>query len=272
MTASSDPSGRWALVTGAAQRLGREIALALARQGWHVAVHYHRSADAAQRTVAELQALGMRAVAVAQALDEPDAADRLLAAVCEATGAVPHCVVNNASTFEPDAGSDVTEALLLRQLRVNTVVPVLLGRALWAALGERDARADSVAAGAYSVIHVLDQKVHNLNPDYFSYTISKLALERTVALQAQALAPRVRVCGVSPGLIYVSGPQSEANFQRARRVNLLRSPIDPARVAETVAFLAGNPSLDGVVVPVDNGQHLVPLARDVMFVVEEGTP
>lgn len=269
MTLLADTPGRWALVTGAAQRLGREIALALARQGWHVAVHYHRSADAARRTVAELQALGVRALAVAQALDEPGAADRLLAGVRAATGAVPHCVVNNASTFEPDAGTDVTEDLLLRQLRVNTVVPVLLGRALWAALGDAADTAHDAAAGAHSVIHVLDQKVHNLNPDYFSYTISKLALERTVALQAQALAPRVRVCGVSPGLIYVSGPQSEANFQRARRVNLLRAPIDPARVADTVAFLAANPGLDGAVVPVDNGQHLVPLARDVMFVVED---
>ncbi len=272
MTVAVPSTPRWALVTGAAQRLGREIALALARQGWHVAVHYHRSADAAQRTVAELQALGVNAVAVAQALDAPGAADALLAAVRTATGAIPRCVVNNASTFEPDAGTDVTEEGLLRQLRVNTVVPVLLGRALWSALDGADAQAIDAAPGAYSVVHVLDQKVHNLNPDYFSYTISKLALERTVALQAQALAPRVRVCGVSPGLIYVSGPQSEANFQRARCVNLLRAPIDPARVAQTVAFLADNPCLNGAVVPVDNGQHLVPLARDVMFVVGDDAP
>jgi NAD(P)-dependent dehydrogenase (short-subunit alcohol dehydrogenase family) len=122
------------------------------------------------------------------------------------------------------------------------------------------------------VIHVLDQKVFNLNPDYFSYTLSKLALERAVALQAQALAPHVRVNGVAPGLIYVSGPQSDENFDRARSVNLLQSATDPADVARTAVFLAENPSITGVTIAVDKGQHLVPLAHDIMFVAEQLGP
>jgi NAD(P)-dependent dehydrogenase (short-subunit alcohol dehydrogenase family) len=108
--------------------------------------------------------------------------------------------------------------------------------------------------------------VFNLNPDYFSYTLSKLALHQSVALQAQALAPQVRVNAVAPGLLYVSGPQTEENFQAAGRANLLRQPIDPVRVAESVLFLAQNPAISGASLPVDNGQHLVPMARDVMFV------
>jgi NAD(P)-dependent dehydrogenase (short-subunit alcohol dehydrogenase family) len=122
--------------------------------------------------------------------------------------------------------------------------------------------------GLRSVIHVLDQKVFNLNPDYFSYTVSKLALERAVALQAQALAPSLRVCGVAPGLMFLSGPQSQANFDQAGRVNLLRQATDPAQVAASCFFLANNPCITGVTLTVDNGQHLVPLPRDVMFVVE----
>lgn len=121
---------------------------------------------------------------------------------------------------------------------------------------------------AACVLHILDQKVFNLNPDYFSYTVSKLALERAVALQAQALAPRVRVCGVAPGLMFPSGPQSQANFERASRVNLLRRPIDPAEVARTCLFLASTPAITGCTLAVDNGQHLVPLERDVMFLAE----
>ena len=120
-----------------------------------------------------------------------------------------------------------------------------------------------------SIIHVLDQKVFNLNPDYFSYTVSKLALERTVALQAQALAPRIRVCGVAPGLMFLSGPQTQDNFDRASRVNLMQQAIDPAQVAATCVFLAQNPCITGVTLCVDNGQHLVPLERDVMFAVQD---
>ena len=119
------------------------------------------------------------------------------------------------------------------------------------------------------MVHVLDQKVFNLNPDYFSYTVSKLALERAVALQAQALAPALRVCGVAPGLMFLSGPQTQDNFDRASRVNLLREPIDPAQVASTCLFLASNPCITGSTLCVDNGQHLVPLARDVMFAIDE---
>jgi NAD(P)-dependent dehydrogenase (short-subunit alcohol dehydrogenase family) len=122
--------------------------------------------------------------------------------------------------------------------------------------------------GQHSVIHVLDQKVHNLNPDYFSYTMSKLALERSVALQAQALAPQVRVCGLSPGLIYLSGPQSTENFNQASQINLLRRTIDPTDVARAAVFLAENRSLTGCTLQADNGQHLVPLDRDVMFAIE----
>jgi NAD(P)-dependent dehydrogenase (short-subunit alcohol dehydrogenase family) len=130
--------------------------------------------------------------------------------------------------------------------------------------------ADGAAAHTKpSVIHVLDQKVFNLNPDYFSYTLSKLALERAVSLQAQSLAPTLRVNAVAPGLMYLSGPQTQDNFNRAASANLLRQPINPADVASSVVFLASNASITGTTVRVDNGQHLVPLARDVMFVVEE---
>ena len=111
--------------------------------------------------------------------------------------------------------------------------------------------------------------MHNLNPDYFSYTVSKLALERSVQLQAQALAPLVRVCGLSPGLMYLSGPQTQDNFDQASRVNLLREPITPLDVARCAVFIASNASLNGCTLQADNGQHLVPLARDVMFAIGE---
>jgi NAD(P)-dependent dehydrogenase (short-subunit alcohol dehydrogenase family) len=174
-----------------------------------------------------------------------------------------HCLVNSASAFEPDAADAFEAGAMRAQLEINLIAPLALSQAVAQSLPQ------DVPAGECSIIHVLDQKVFNLNPDYFSYTVSKLALERAVALQAQALAPRVRVCGVAPGLMFLSGPQSQDNFDRASRVNLMQRAIDPAQVAATCVFLAQNPCITGTTVCVDNGQHLVPLERDVMFAVQD---
>lgn len=261
---SFPPCPRTVLVTGAARRLGREFCLAFARAGWSVVCHYQHSQGAALRTCAEVQALGQRAWAVAADLAEPAQLAQLFAQVVQLTGQAPDALVNNASLFDPDSGIDLSGALLQQQLQVNLAAPLQL-----ASLLAQQLRAEGGARQA-CVVHVLDQKVFNLNPDYFSYTVSKLALERAVALQAQALAPAVRVVGIAPGLLYPSGPQSAANFERAACVNLLRRPTDPLDVARTAVFLADNPAITGVTVCVDSGQHLVPLARDVMFLADEG--
>ena len=253
---------RTVLVTGGARRLGREFCLAFARAGWNVACHYQHSEGEALHTCEAVRALGREAHAVPGDLGQPDSIAALFANVVAALGATPDAIVNNASVFEPDSGDDFSPALLQQQMQVNLAAPLQLGSLL---AGAQPARPSTVPL----VLHVLDQKVFNLNPDYFSYTLSKLALERAVALQAQALAPRVRVCGLAPGLIYMSGPQTDENFQRASRVNLLQSATDPADVARTAVFLAENPSITGITITVDKGQHLVPLARDAMFVAEQ---
>ena len=253
------------LVTGGARRLGKAFCLAFARAGWNVVCHYQHSGEEALQTCEAVRALGRDAYAVPGDLGRPEAIEEMFSATVAALGQAPDAIVNNASAFEPDSGVDFSPALLHTQMQVNLAAPLQLASLL--------ARSISAAtATAPCVIHVLDQKVFNLNPDYFSYTLSKLALERAVALQAQALAPHVRVNGVAPGLIYVSGPQSGENFDRARSVNLLQSATDPADVARTAVFLAENPSITGVTIAVDKGQHLVPLAHDIMFVAEQLGP
>ena len=249
------------LITGGSLRLGAELVRAFAQAGWHVWCHYSRSADAAAALAAELRQTGARVDTVKADLADSAQVEAMMAHI-EQQGGPLRALVNNASTFEPDTGIDFDPAMARLQLEVNLIAPLLLGRELarqQARHGLRDA----------SVVQVLDQKVHNLNRDYFSYTVSKLALERSVALQAQALAPGVRVNAVAPGLMYLSGPQTQENFDRASRVNLLRRPTDPADVARTCLFLAQTRAITGTTLCVDSGQHLVPLARDVMFAVDE---
>ena len=263
----------WALITGGSVRLGRETGLAFARAGWNGACHYNRSADAAQALCAELRSLGVQALAVAGELEDEVSCQHIFDTTVATTGTHLGCIVNNASLFVSDEGSDFDEAQALAQLKVNLMAPMRFGKWLAALHGHGAAPQHSEQPAsrlaAPSVVHVLDQKVFNLNPDYFSYTLSKLALERAVSLQAQSLAPTLRINAVAPGLMYLSGPQSQDNFDRATIANLLRQPIAPADVASTVVFLANNPSITGTTVRVDNGQHLVPLSRDIMFVVEE---
>jgi NAD(P)-dependent dehydrogenase (short-subunit alcohol dehydrogenase family) len=268
----------WALITGGSVRLGREIGLAFARAGWNVACHYNHSEAQAHALCAELRTLGVDALAVQGDLEDEASCQSIFDTAVAITGTALQCVVNNASLFVPDEGADFDEAQALAQIKVNLMAPMRFGK--WMAAlhgasapsGDKTAGASTapaLASAKPSVIHVLDQKVFNLNPDYFSYTLSKLALERAVSLQAQSLAPTLRVNAVAPGLMYLSGPQTQENFNRAASANLLRQPINPADVASSVVFLAGNASITGTTVRVDNGQHLVPLARDVMFVVEE---
>ncbi len=269
----------WALITGGSVRLGREIGLAFARAGWNVACHYNRSETQAHALCAELRALGVDALAVPGDLEDEASCQSIFDTTVAVTGTALQCVVNNASLFVPDVGADFDEAQALAQIKVNLMAPMRFGKWMAALHGASTPSSDRTAATTGtaptrasvqpSVIHVLDQKVFNLNPDYFSYTLSKLALERAVSLQAQSLAPNLRVNAVAPGLMYLSGPQTQDNFNRAASANLLRHPINPTDVASSVVFLAGNASITGTTVRVDNGQHLVPLARDVMFVVEE---
>jgi NAD(P)-dependent dehydrogenase (short-subunit alcohol dehydrogenase family) len=252
------------LVTGGAHRLGAEIVRQFAAAGWRVWCHYQRSAVAAQALQAELQSQGANVELVQADLAQSAEVERMVAHITQTTGPLD-CLVNNASLFEPDEGTDMDLPGARLQIEVNLIAPMLLASLM------AQQTAPKATPGQRSVVHILDQKVFNLNPDYFSYTVSKLALERAVALQAQALAP-LRVCGVAPGLMFLSGPQTQENFDRNSRVNLLREPIDPSQVAATCLFLAQNPCITGTTVCVDNGQHLVPLARDVMFLGEPKDP
>lgn len=248
-----------ALVTGAAQRIGRAIALELAAQGFDLVLHYRTSAVAAESTGAELQRLGARAWLLAADLADEAAANALLPRAQALAGRLD-AVVNSASLFAHDTVDDFGHVAMERHWRANTAAPVLLARALHAAVSQ-----PGHPTGRGCVVNLLDQKLWNPNPDHFSYTLSKIALEGATRLLAQALAPRLRVCGVAPGLTLRSGDMSAAEFEQAHRLTPLARGSTAEDVARAVHFLLVSPAITGTTLLVDGGQHLQPSARDVMF-------
>jgi NAD(P)-dependent dehydrogenase (short-subunit alcohol dehydrogenase family) len=247
------PARRTVLVTGAGRRLGREIALALATGGWQVAVHYRSSRGEAEQTAADCAGLsGSSAVFEADLLDE-GATRALLPRVAAHFGGVD-AVVHSAALFEHDDAASFSYALMERHARSNTGAAILLAQALRDHLALRDAQG--------AVVHLLDQKLWNPNPDFLSYTLSKAALEAATPMLAMALAPRVRVVGVAPGLTLPSHMLDEAKFSQLHKLSPLGRSSTPADVAATVKFALENNSITGTTLLVDGGQHLMKFDRD----------
>jgi len=247
-----------ALVTGAGRRIGRAIALGMARAGWDVALHYRHSAAEAQEVAEAIHAMGRRSALLQCDLDDEAAVRALLPRAVATLGAV-HCVVNNASLFDYDSASDFSPARLEAHMRANVAAPILLAQALHAA---------TPAGEQAVVINLLDQKLYNLNPDFLSYTLSKAALHTATTMLAQQLAPTVRVVGVAPGITMVSGDQSEAGFANAHQQTPLGRSSTPEDVTAAVLYAATARAVTGTTLLVDGGQHLMPLPRDVMFLAK----
>jgi NAD(P)-dependent dehydrogenase (short-subunit alcohol dehydrogenase family) len=252
------------LVTGAARRIGRAIALELAQAGHDVALHCHQSLSEAASTAAELRALGIRAEVFAADLGDNSQCLALLPQVVAAMGRVD-AVVNNASLFTYDDATSASAAQMARHWQANTMAPVGLAQALAAHLTDRAAAGESVQG---CVVNLLDQKLWNPNPDYFSYTLSKAALREATVLLAQALAPRVRVVGVAPGVTLVSGTMTDAEYAQAHRMTPLQRSSTPGDIARAVRFLIESPAITGTTLLVDGGQHLAAQARDVLFLAQ----
>ena len=247
------------LVTGAAKRLGREIALALASGGWRVAVHYRSSEQDAINTVAACARIQGDSDLFYADLGTENDVKALLPLVAARFGQVD-AVVNSASAFEQDDAATFSFAALDKHLRSNTGAPILLAQALHTHVASRNAAGDMAARGA--VVNLLDQKLWNPNPDFLSYTLSKAALEAANTLLAMALAPLVRVVGVAPGLTLTSHLLSDEQFEALHKLSPLGRSSTPADVVATVKFALENQSITGTTLLVDGGQHLMKFARD----------
>lgn len=252
-------------MTGAAKRLGREVAIEFARQGWDVAVHYGQSEAAAQETVAQIQALGRHTHAFqADLAKEVDIAGLFKDVAKQFQGL--HCLVNSASIFEFDRANSenpLSQKSLQDHMQVNLVAPILLSQLMFKFQKAKDTAMDEDFLP--SVIQLLDQKLINLNPDYLSYTLSKTALLTSVEMLAMDFAPHLRVVGLAPGISLPSGDQTNEGFASAHQMTPLGKSSTPLDIAKAAVFLAQANAITGTTLYVDGGQHLLPSSRDVMF-------
>lgn len=242
------------LITGAAKRIGRALALDLAAHGWAVAVHHHCSAPEAEDVVARITAASGQACALRADLRDPAAVGRLMDEACAALGAVS-CLINNASVFEHDEAHSVTADSWSAHLDVNLRAPVFLAQAFAAALPKD---------GDGNVINILDERVWKLAPTHFSYTISKSALWTATRTMAQAFAPRIRVNAVGPGPALPNARQSHAEFQLENRNMLLERGTTPQEIADAVRYILSAPAMTGQMIALDGGQHLLWQTPDMM--------
>jgi len=227
-----------ALVTDAASPVGRAVALALARQGWDLALHYQDDAvpAALSALLPDCQALGAQAMTIRCTLSKETEIHALLPSVAAELGNV-RCIVNNASHVEQDSPAGFSAAVLERHMQSNLAAPLLLAQALHAATLK--------SGGAQAVvINLLDQKLFNPQPDFLSYTLSKAALHSATALLAQAFAPQLRVVAIAPSLAATGGSS--------------KPPATLEDIAATVCFVAASSAITGSTLLVDGGQHLYP--------------
>ncbi|HYD98806.1 MAG TPA: SDR family oxidoreductase [Alphaproteobacteria bacterium] len=240
----------------ATQRLGRDIALALARRGWDVAVHYNGSRAEAERTVADIRGLGRNAAALAADLGELDQLEGLVSDAAAALGAPISALVNSASIFEWDDIGTVSPETLMRHYAINAAAPTLLARHVLAGL-------PAEARGV--IVNMVDCKLYGTNGDHLSYTLTKYALQGLTETLAVALAPRMRVCGVAPGYVLPAPGQDPRDFERLHAQTPLGRGTEAAEIAETVAFLVRNEAITGQTVVVDSGLRFARLERDISF-------
>ena len=246
------------LVTGGSKRIGREICIRLSRNGYNVIIHYRNSSKQAEETARIINSDGGNAIVCQADLSEISSARNLISKAIEEFGYID-AIVNNASVFLHDDISTVSSNSWDKHMQINAKVPLMLIKEMYGSLDE---------GRQGNVVNILDQKLHNPNPDYLSYTTSKYAMLGLTDTLARSLAPKVRVNAVSPGHTLASDLQTNEGFQRAQSSSPLGYGPDPEDIADAVCYLMGAKSVTGQVIYVDSGERFLSRTRDVVFETE----
>ena len=253
---------RNALVTGAAKRLGRAMALALAEDGFDVAVHYAGSEDAANELVDEITAMGRRAVALQADLTDEDAAQALLPRAAQALGPIS-LLVNNASIFEYDSLKSATRDSWDRHMESNLRAPFVLTQALFAQAPDPSTDSMDEPRAEALVVNMIDQRVRKLTPHFMSYTIAKMGLWAFTQTASMAMAPKVRVNAIGPGPTLQGANQPEEHFRKQRETTVLERGSNPEDIVAALRYFLNAPAVTGQLLCIDGGQHLAWKTADI---------
>ena len=234
------------LITGAARRIGRAIALDMASSGWSVGIHYRKSRAEAESLQTEIGRLGGKGALLEGDLSQPQCLEGLVANCATALGA-PSCLINNASEFQLDTVESTDETTWDTHLDVNLKAPVFLAQAVARHLPGN-------CTG--NIINIIDQRVWKLTPDFFSYTISKAGLWTATRTLAQGLAPRIRVNAIGPGPVLRSVHQTDSDFEAEALSTLLHTGPSIDEITAAVRFILSSHSMTGQMIALDGGQHL----------------
>ncbi len=249
---------RTALVTGAARRIGAAIARDLATSGWRVVVHYNRSEAEARALAKEIARAGGAAELVQADLTSRAEVEAVFPRALEKVGRID-CLINNAANFQYDTIETLSWDSWDAHMAANLAAPAFLSR---------DFARQIPQTGEGVIVNLLDQKTGNLNPDFLSYTLSKVGLRGLTETLALGLAPRIRVCGIAPGVTLMSGKQTPQSFERAFKATPLGRSSTVEDIVRAVRFVLATPSLTGQVLTLDGGESLAGRPRDVAFQVK----
>jgi NAD(P)-dependent dehydrogenase (short-subunit alcohol dehydrogenase family) len=250
------------LVTGGAKRIGKSICTELAKNGWNVAIHYNKSDHESEILVNEIKKIGRNSIRIHadfNTFTKDHLFSNFIKNIENKLGSIS-LLVNNAAVFDFDSPNSTSVAQMKFHLSSNLIVPIMLSKALYQTKINNVCKENTAA-----VINLLDQKLWNANPDYFSYTLSKSALNEATKLMARSFAPHLRVLGVAPGITLPVENQKNDDFKDAHIKTPLQKSSTPIDIAEAVVWLAKARAITGTTLIVDGGQHLIPSPRDVVF-------
>jgi len=234
------------LITGAATRVGKAIALHFAERGWNIALHYFRSSSQAKKLKKIIELNWVKAALIRADLKNPKQAEKIIPMARKKLGAID-CLINNAALFEKDDITNFTTRSWNNHLNINLLAPTILTKQF-----AKQAPKKTVS----NIINIIDQRIFNLTPFFMSYTISKSGLQTLTKTTAMRLGPNIKVNAIAPGPTIKSKRQTDRHFRSQVRSTLLEKPVRSEDICDTVEFLINNNSITGEIIAVDSGQNL----------------
>ncbi len=235
------------LITGAATRVGKAIAIHFAQKGWNIGLHYNKSSLKAKNLKKIIEKKHVKAVLIKADLKNTNEVEKIIPKVKKQLGTID-CLVNNAALFEKDDILNFTNKKWDEHLNINLLAPVTLIKQFTIQASRKKVS---------NIINIIDQRVFKLTPIFMSYTLSKSALFTLTKTMAMRLAPNIKVNGIAPGPTIKSKRQSTLHFNKQAKSTLLKKAVGLKDICDTVDFLINNNSVTGQVVAVDSGQNLV---------------